>query len=260
MSQSPSDTLRGENFIWRVAETSEEATRFPLPPSVVAKVDNEYHAIFLLLDAPPESKEYNAGSNYRVLHWRPDLKYHYADYQAACQVEEEITLRILTRMMQPGPMRTQRELAVIVALHQVGMSEEAIELIFKEMPIGDPYRNMGSLIGSLTMLDELVRDVYNNWQKSKFASYRDVGELWFHLPSALRWWYKERRKKGLRVLPKREMVELLKLQMRTVDEYYIMPLATKVCGGTQWKMWGIDLERARELGVIEEKKDANTNN
>lgn len=249
------EVLEGTNYIWKIADNCEEAIRFALPPSVVMKVGNQCHAFWLLADAPPEPKRYafTAGGRRHVLRWRPDIRYKYRDYVAAGQLPEEVLLRILAQSDKRRTVRTERELFVIGELRKAGVSVEAIEIIFKEQPIGDYSRDSGSLIGSLTMVDELVQDVVKHHKEDRFAFYEEKGMLWFNVLSVLRWWYPKRRRDGLRILPEKELYMLLKSQSQETASgmgHYLV-YGVKAYKKTVWHMYGIDLEEARRVGVID---------
>lgn len=221
----------------------EQLCRFPLAPSYFIFDGGLYHAIWLL-DEGVGAEEYTASSNCRVYRERPDLRYTLADWEAAKRIPEKIVWRIITEYPLDNLKKTERELAVISALRKAGMSQEGVALVFQEQAIGDAYRDTCSLIGSLTMVDELLRDALEH--PAEFAHWSNGYEFWFNLTSVLRWWYPYRRGQGKRILPENEMGALLKGNCGG----YWLGFAYKRAGDSTLYMVGADLERAKRTGVI----------
>ena len=241
------EALQGENYTWRMADSCAAVTHFALAPSIVLQQAGQWCAIWLLEDESPETKPFTiVGRPPHIVRQKLDLRYTYRDFKAASHIADDILQRILTRPEADDKSRTERELAVITALRKGRVSSAAIKSIFAEQPIGDPYHDTGSLIGSLTMVDELVMDVVQHYKTANFRCKRAGDILWFNLASVLRWWYPKRREDGLRILPEQEMQKLLRSQ----EETYILDCSYKRDKEVSWWMYGIDLEEAKRLGVI----------
>ena len=243
---APDQVVLDPPYIYKTG-TPEEVTWFPLPPSYVLFDHGTYYGIWLLHDEPPESREYTASSSQRVYHQRPDLRYSYRDWQAANAVDAEVTHDIMVQHHHDDRKRIECELAVISALREAGMAADTIKLVFKEQAIGDPYRPTGSLIGSLTMADELLRDVMRH--EDQLLTWTDGYELWFNLANVIRWWYASRRERGQRILPERELRALLR---SNPGGYWLGQTYKPDENNRGWMMFGVDLELAKKVGVIED--------
>jgi len=226
-----------------VGDDPEQLCWFPLAPSYLLFDGGAYHALWLL-DDDVGAEEYTAGSSCCVYRSRPDLRYTSEDWIAAGRVSERIVWRIMTEYPLDDIKKTERELAVISALRKAGMSQGGIFKVFQEQAIGDSYRGTCSLIGSLTMADELLRDALGH--PSEFVHWTNGYEFWFNLTSALRWWYPYRRERGKRILPEDELKALLK---GGVGGYWL-GFARRKVEGVVFTMVGADLELARRMGVI----------
>jgi len=245
------EELQGKHYIWRTADSCEELIHFALAPSVVLQM-GKWHAFWLLEDAPPEPQRFAftaGGRRPHVVRCKLNLKYKYRDFEAANRVPEETVQRILAQPETSARRNTERELEVIATLRKCGMSSEGIKAIFQEQAIGDPYRDIGSMLGSLTMVDELTQDIVQHYETAGFHYNHDGVILWFNLASVLRWWYPKRRGDGLRALPQKEMAALLNAQAQKIGSY-ILSGGKKWHANVCWRMHGIDLEIAKGLGVI----------
>jgi hypothetical protein len=235
-------------YIFRTGETLEQVTWFALPPSYVLFDHGQFYAFWLLNDAPPEQVEYTASSSQRIYRERPDLRFDYKDWLQASRVDEETIYRIMTQFFVKTPDRTERELAVISHLRKLGVSPEAIELVFREQAVGDPYREVGSLIGSLSLADQLLVDVFTH--ADQIITWTDDETFWFNLTSAVRWWYPYRRGQGKRILPEKELRALIKSN----PGGYWLGRTFKPYEDIMSPMYGVDVVLARRMGVI---KDGN---
>ena len=232
-------------YVFRTRKTAEDACWFPLPPSCVL-FDHKMYYAFWLVDEEHDY-EYTASGNCRFYLERLDLRYSYADWFAASLVADDIVARIMTQSLVPNAETKRRELDVIAILRKAGMSQDAIRIIFREQAIGDQYRDTGSLIGSLSMADELLQDVLAHYEIAGFPYWKDKHTFWFNLTGALRWWYPHRRQVGLRILPENELRALLK----TNPGGYWLGKKVKRAGGEHvWTMWGVDLKMAQDTGGI----------
>ena len=225
-----------------------DVTRFPLPPSYLLRESMQFCAVWLLADGPDDLPEYTVGSNAEFYIERPDLRYSYADWQAACKVEDDVITLIM--MQHHGRFKAGRELAVIGSLRKAGLSREAIATVFKEQAIGDPYRPTGSLIGSMTLADELLHDLYAHRNEDAFAWAGDKHTFWFNLVSAVQWWYTYRRQNGLRILPEKELRALI---AANPGGFWLKRRQARVHNGVKYWMFGADVELARNLGVIRDE-------
>jgi len=72
---------------------------------------------------------------------RPTLRYTLRDLVAATRVSEKTYARIRTGGHRGFKSRSERDWAVIRELKRLGMSEEAIRLVFDEWPVGDKIRD-----------------------------------------------------------------------------------------------------------------------
>ena len=244
----------------------QDILRPPLAPTAVIKWRDTFTAFWVTSDEWPDEKPYElftlpgyvyeqdtyGGQLCRLISLTPDLVYTRADVEAS--VDPAITALIRGGIAAVGPERTKRELSVIHALRKAGLSIEAICSIFEQQPIGDPYREYGSVVGHWTLVDELAQDILAHLDEGKFVAFEEKGIVWFHVASVLRWWYPFRREDGLPILPEKEMRLLLAEQSMEHEMglgQYLRPGVRKVAPGTAGRgLFGIDLEVAAANGVV----------
>ncbi len=155
----------------------EAATSLVLPPSYIVESGNGYHAYWLLQrSASVESIEevtkellhrmgagpgtFDASRILRVpgtLNWkdletpkevalirdRPDLLYKLSDFRVALKVSQAVQQQVLTGSSKGFPSRSERDWNVVTSLTRMGMSSDAVKIIFQEQPVGDKYKEEG---------------------------------------------------------------------------------------------------------------------
>lgn len=79
----------------------------------------------------------------RIVRERYDLVYKVRDLLAAAEVSDKIRKGILSASTQGYPSRSERDWGAVTALGRLGMSKEAIKIVFHEQPVGDKVREDG---------------------------------------------------------------------------------------------------------------------
>lgn len=121
---------------------------------------------------------------------------------------------------------------------------------------------------TITAADEFVEDIINevSLAKGPYFKYRylqEENELWFHLSTAIRWWYQKRRREGQPSLE----ASAIKVQLaeRDVNErpgegQYIVGRRTINVGGTAMWCYGISLDEAHRVLDIPDRLRTKTVN
>lgn len=245
----------------------------PFAPTAVVEWRPQYIAFWVTRDEWPANEtgpEFysvpGAELTSRLLSLTPGLVYTRSDVEASWKVAPPLVSVIRGGIAAPdGQSRTRRELAVIHALRQAGVSPTGISQVFDQQPIGDPYREIGSVVGHWTILDALVQDVLDYLDEGKFLAVDDgEGVVWFYLPGVLNWWYRHRHEQALPILPELEMRLLLDAQnierSPGVGHYMHEACARRVPGAGSIMVRGIDLKAAARIGITRKGKHEEVGN
>lgn len=189
---------------------------FVLPPSVVIDSGHGYHA-YWFIDRWLDQKELetalativrttgseNVGDATRVMRVpgsinqkltdaarmpvslareRYDLVYSMQDIFSAGYIEPFEKKLILTAASEKFKSRSERDWSVIIALKRLGMSDDGIRTIFKELPIGDKYRDDGDTYLNRTFLqaDESIAKRETAGQDLKVYFSEREGSYWIN--------------------------------------------------------------------------------
>ena len=201
---------------------------------------------------------------YRVMWYKPHLRYALSDLMKASRLEQKTVDLIRSRPTRPLVeneeviSRNTDELAVITDLRRVGFSEAMIARVFDEQPIGDPYQVTSSLLGSLSLSEVFLRFVVNTLadgihDKFLWAYDTALEILWVNTRSALEFWYPFQRGQGGRILQPSEMDDLLRqASLLSADSLGSCLLTNRrvLCQGHIVHCYGVHLGRAVQNGLL----------
>ena len=139
------DSGNGFHVYWRLTESCSPADAEELMQEIGIhlKGDSTWDASRVLRVPGSFNVKGDVPIPCRLERARSDLSYNLSDLVAACKVDDGTVHRIVTGSSEGFTSRSERDWAVTTVLTSRGFSEQGIQQIFSEQPIGDKFAEEG---------------------------------------------------------------------------------------------------------------------